>query len=42
MGSSPCNLCVLCVSVVFKAKLTVETQGTQRLHREAVAGTYLA
>jgi len=34
--SSLCNLCVLCVSVVyeFQQKLTTETQSTQRLHRE--------
>src|SRR5262245_33889923 len=33
---SLCNLCVLCVSVVYfsPVPLTTETQRTQRLHRE--------
>ena len=34
--SSPCNLCVLCVSVVdeFRAKTTTETQRTLSFHGE--------
>jgi hypothetical protein len=34
--AKPCNLCVLCLSVVVSAQITTETERTQRWHREEV------